>query len=119
MPHMLEIRTSPTHGRGVFTTERVHAGEVLEVAPVLPFDRKDTRRIDATALSQYVFDWGDDRTAVAFGYVSLCNHGMPPNAEVEVAEDPPTITLTACRDIPAGTEILVDYGEDHPVDSTA
>lgn len=114
---MLEIRTSPRHGRGLFTTEPVEAGEVLEVCPVVTLTPADGEAIAPTRLSQYVFDWGDGHTAMAFGYVSMCNHGEPSNAAVEVDEDPPTVTLTASTAIAADEEILIDYGPDHVVEA--
>ena len=112
---MLEVRASDRHGRGLFTTAPVASGDVLEVAPALPLDPSDTAAIDGTAVEHYVFDWGDGHTAVAFGYVSMCNHGEPANAEVQVDEDDVTLHLVAIADIPAGTEILLDYGPDHLV----
>lgn len=112
---MLEIRSSPRHGRGLFTTEPIEEGEVLEVCPVVTLSPEDGEAIAPTTLGQYVFDWGDGHTAVAFGYVSMCNHGEPSNAEVAVEEDPPTISLTASRAIAADEEVLIDYGPDHVV----
>ncbi len=112
---MLEIRRSPRHGRGLFTTEPIEAGEVLEVCPVVTLSPEDGVAIAPTTLAQYVFDWGDGHTAIAFGYVSMCNHGEPSNAEVVVEFDPPTIILTASEDIGTDEEILIDYGPDHQV----
>lgn len=112
---MLEIRSSPRHGRGLFTTEPVEAGETLEVCPAVPLTPEDGEMIAATALGEYVFDWGDGHVALAFGYVSMCNHAEPSNAEVDVSEDPPTVTLTASSDIGTDDEILIDYGPDHVV----
>lgn len=114
-PGMLEVRASDRHGRGLFTTAPVAAGDVLEVAPALPLSPEDTEVLGATALEHYVFDWGDGHTAVAFGYVSLCNHGAPSNAEAQVEDAPPTVHLVATADIAAGAEILLDYGPDHVV----
>lgn len=115
---MLEIRRSPVHGRGLFTTADVDAGEVLETVPLLVLDEHDTATVTGTVVGRYVVAWGEHLTAVAFGFLSLCNHADDPNAELQTADDlpiGPVASLVALRPIAADEEITIDYGDDHPI----
>jgi uncharacterized protein len=102
---------SELHGRGVFAARDIEAGEIIEICPVLIFPKSQLPHIRQTMLDDYYFDWGDDGAfyAVCLGYGSLYNHEYEPNAEYGMDFAAETIDFYAVKDIPAGTEITVNY----------
>jgi len=103
--HRIEIRTSPTRGRGVFARTAITAGTVIEAAPAL----------DRTIIHDYYFHWDGDpdgvgRGALGLGLVTLCNHADRANAKVERNLAQQTLDLIATAPIAAGEEITIDYG---------
>ena len=112
----VEVRQSPFHGRGLFATVAIGAGEVIAVYPLLILSQEDTAAIRGTQIHHYVFyvdenDQGQMRAAVAFGLISMCNHSPEANAEFSVDADAQTVTLSAGTNIPLDAEILIDYEE--------
>ena len=71
-------------GRGVYTSEALPAGTVIEVSPVLVMEPAARQWLDKTALHDYIFEWqpeGQEQVCVAWGYLSLYNHSYTSNAE--------------------------------------
>ena len=110
----LTIADTPNMGRGVFTSESIAKGTVVEVSPVIVMGQADRLLLDQTPLHDYIFEWGDDRTlcCMAMGYVPVYNHATPSNCEYEMDYDEDTITVTAVRDIEAGEELFINYNGD-------
>lgn len=110
----LTIADTPNMGRGVFTSESIAKGTVVEVSPVIVMGSEDRLLLDKTPLHDYIFEWGDDRTlcCMAMGYVPVYNHATPSNCEYEMDYDEDTITVTAVRDIEAGEELFINYNGD-------
>lgn len=108
LPH-LYVAPSPLGGRGVFTAREVPAGTVIELAPVILLSAKDRNSIHETHLHDYYFQWDGDRAAIALGLGSLYNHAHPANASFELDYDFEQIRFTALANIPAGSEITIDY----------
>lgn len=115
----VRLDTSPLHGRGLFATRDIAAGETLLSCPLLILSADDTAALAATRLHHYVFwvrDEADGRPvhAVAFGLISMCNHAGDAPTRFSVDAGAAMVTLTAAAPIAAGAEILIDYGEDYP-----
>ena len=113
--HRIEIRTSPTRGRGVFARTAITAGTVIEAAPALVIPAADCPALDRTIIHDYYFHWDGDpdgvgRGAVGLGLVTLCNHADHANAKVERNLAQQTLDLIATAPIAAGEEITIDYG---------
>lgn len=106
-PTKFRIGPSPLHGRGVFARSVIRRGTRIMRAPALVVEQDPGELID------YVFEWDDEKTAIALGAISLCNHSRTPNAEILTTDD--EFHLIATRTIQPGEEILIDYGPDHPV----
>lgn len=104
----VELGTSVRHGRGVFATRAFAAGEEIERCPVLVADADQAESV-VEALYGYAFDWEDGRAAIALGFGSLYNHDPEPNAEYEADHDADELLVRAKVDIPAGTEVTIDY----------
>ncbi|THH39715.1 SET domain-containing protein-lysine N-methyltransferase [Neolewinella litorea] len=105
----LYIRQSPLGGRGVFTSEAITGGTVVELAPVVVVSPEDRKIIHGTGLHDYYFVWDGDGAAIALGYGSLYNHSTTPNLDFEMDYDFEQVRFTARRDIAPGEELLIDY----------
>jgi SET domain-containing protein len=115
----LYIKEIPEKGRGVFSSVPIKAGALIEICPVIVCPPEDRTFIDQTHLYNYYFLWGDDHksTAIALGFGSLYNHSYKPNARYATYYEDQEIIFTALTDIPADTEITVNYNHD-PEDQT-
>lgn len=107
----LYIAETDNRGRGVFTAEDLHAGDVIEVCPVIIIPKRELPIIHKTVLHDYYFLWGEklDDCAIALGYGSLYNHELHPNANFILDLENLTIDIEAIRDIGAGEEITINY----------
>lgn len=107
------IAPSRVHGLGVFAIEPIRTGEVIEECPCLPLERGFEHL--PSVINHYLYEWpldGDGR-AVVWGSASVFNHDPSPNATWRTMPDPPRIVFTAARDIGAGEEVFINYGEDY------
>lgn len=98
-------------GRGVFTTENVEEGTVLEIAPVIVMSREERKLIDQTLLHDYIFEWGEkkEQCCMALGYVPVYNHSYRSNCEYEMDFDNNTISIKTVRFVKAGEELFINY----------
>jgi len=110
----LTIIDTPNMGRGVFTSEPIPLGTIVEISPVIVMGPEDRILLDKTPLHDYIFEWGEDRKqcCMAMGYVPVYNHASPSNCEYEMDYDDDTITVTAVRDIEPGEELFINYNGD-------
>lgn len=108
----LYITTSKLGGRGVFTSRDIPAGTTIENAPIIRLNLDDMEAIHETRLHDYYFLWGEHACAIALGYGSLYNHSRDPNTEYEMDFEDEDIRFFALRDIPAGSELLINYTDD-------
>ncbi len=109
----LYIAESEKKGRGVFTSDVINEGDLIEICPLVLFPQKDCEFIDKTSLFHYYFFWpGEEGGAcIALGYGSLYNHGTPPNAKIFVNLEDKEFEYRCIRQINGGEEILIDYME--------
>lgn len=97
------------HGRGIFATRKIEPDETIEICPTMELQDADI----AGRLSDYLLKSGDDENVVVlmFGYGMLYNHATDPNAEYrEHGEN--EIAFVALREISAGQEITISYGDE-------
>ncbi len=105
-PAKVAVRLSPIHGRGLFATRGIRAGERI-------LRRDDSRLVtDDNPLREgeheYHCDWiADGRVVYVQEPERYTNHSCDPNAYVEVVGR--VRYCTARRDIRAGEEITEDY----------
>jgi len=110
----IAVQDSPLHGLGVFACVDFAKDSVIERCFYLVIDDDDLQEINR--LNDYLFTSPDVKSdyLCVLGYGMIYNHGMPPNAEWQIADDDNRfIEFTALHDIRAGDEILHDYGEDY------
>lgn len=110
----LYIAESPQKGRGVFAKEYLPPGMVVEVSPVIVFDAADRRKLEETALYNYIFEWGEDNSlcCVALGYVSLYNHRSPANCEYSMYFEEALMKVTTMLSVEQGEELTINYSTD-------
>jgi uncharacterized protein len=97
------------HGRGVIAVAEISKGETIEVCPILELGEGEASGL----LDDYTVALGDGIPGVALllGYGSLYNHADEPNAEY-IASDHDAYSFIALRDIKAGEQITISYGEE-------
>ncbi|KAJ8293198.1 tRNA-specific adenosine deaminase subunit tad3 [Rhodotorula toruloides] len=128
-PHLtrapIEIATRDSSvGRGVFATEDIPAGQVIEISPVLVLSQEEykgrkegaeddgvLKGVEASQLRGYVFTWGRDGSmAVALGIGSLFNHSASPNVTYSLDYSQYTISYRTAKPVQRGDELLIFYG---------
>jgi len=109
---LINWRVVDGKGRGVFAQRLIRAGEVIEIAPVVPMGKHNIPD-DGGAPDGYVLEWREDvegeEHALVLGYVMFYNHGSNPNIHLESDFDNDTVTVTAVRDIQKDEELIWDY----------
>lgn len=105
------FKESPKGGRGVFTSEFIPIGTLIEICPVIVVSNEDRLKIHETHLHDYYFLWDREgkEAAIALGFGSLYNHDFEPNAEYQSNRKDRSIDVYAVRDIEAGEEITFNY----------
>lgn len=113
--HLVEVRTSPGCGRGIFACETIAPGTLIEAAPVIILPAADCPALDRTVIYEYYFHWdgdpdGEGRGALGLGLLTLCNHSSCPCARVDRNYARLTLDLVATAPIARGEEVTIDYG---------
>ena len=110
----LVIAPTSQKGRGVFSTEDIQKGTIIEVSPVIVMSNEDRKLLDQTLLHDYIFEWGEDPKGccMALGYIPVYNHSYRSNCEYEMDFSAELISVKAVRFIRAGEELLINYNGD-------
>jgi SET domain-containing protein len=108
---ILTVAPSQERGRGVFTTEFIPSGTVIEISPVLVLSETDRVEVEKTELYNYIFEWGENGKAccVALGYLSIYNHSYQANCSYEMEFEEERMRIVTVRDIDAGEELFINY----------
>lgn len=108
------IHIAPAHkmGRGVFTSESLRKGTIVEVAPVIVMEQSDRVLLDQTLLHDYIFEWNKNQCCMALGYVPMYNHSYTANCEYAMEYDQEQIVITTIRPINKGEELFINYNGD-------
>jgi SET domain-containing protein len=101
-------------GLGVFTSENIKEGTVIEQSPVIVMSLEERKLLDQTMLHNYIFEWGEkkDQCCMALGYIPVYNHSYQSNCEYEMDYERKIITLRAVHFIKSGEELFVNYNGD-------
>ena len=110
----LFIAPVPDKGRGVYTSEDLVKGTIIEVSPVIVMSQAERLLIDKTKLHDYIFEWGPhrDKCCMALGYISVYNHSYSSNCEYEMDFANAVIKIKTMRNIEAGEELFINYNGD-------
>lgn len=110
----IEVRKSPVHGLGVFATDKISKGELIEECPLIFLNTKKGET--NYCLIDYTFVWpkGSEWTnhVITLGYGALYNHSNDPNATWENNLENTTFNFVAIRDIEKDEEIFTFYGDE-------
>jgi SET domain-containing protein len=102
------IKKSSIHGIGVFATEDISNGELIEVCTSLDLDR-----CNRATLTEYSYTIPSEnkfnRLALLLGYGSLYNHSEDNNVDFTINSDSKRFTFFATKDISAGSELTINY----------
>ncbi|KAF2461420.1 hypothetical protein BDY21DRAFT_332042 [Lineolata rhizophorae] len=125
-PDLVLISNTPK-GRGVFAARDIPGSTVLDVCPVLVLSAEENEdHIKKTSLYHYTYNWPlpvtdcnnrntitiETRQAVIFGLGSLFNHSSRhQNVGWQRDLDQLLITYRTLRDIKAGEELCISYGD--------
>jgi uncharacterized protein len=106
------VRRSAIHGRGLFALTDFATGEVVTEyrGAVVRWEEANRTWTPPEPGHTFLFDLGDGLVidgARRGNSARWLNHSCDPNCEAEV--DGRRVVITALRDIPAGSELLLDY----------
>ncbi len=98
-------------GRGVFISQNMKAGTVIEISPVLVFSSKERKIIEESKLYHYIFEWGKSRKmgALGLGYISMYNHDYASNCDYEMDFETNLMTIKVVKDVKKGEELYINY----------
>jgi hypothetical protein len=109
----LYIAKSDTHRWGVFTSEDINMHDVLQESPYCTFSYNELRK-KGDILIRYTYDSSENIYAndcvLGFGFAGIYNHSSDYNAAYELDTVNEVMRHYATEDIPAGSEIYIDYG---------
>ena len=110
----LFVAPAANMGRGVFTSENIVEGTVIEISPVIVMSADERKLLDKTLLHDYIFEWESDKgkCCLALGYVSIYNHSYKSNCEYEMDFDTELIKIKTVHFIKAGEELFINYNGD-------
>jgi len=105
---VLDTRTKT--GKGLFACVEIPKGEFI----VEYTGEKIPTKVADALKTRYLFELDDDWTIDGESLSNIAryiNHSCEPNAEAEIHDD--HILISAIRDIKAGEEISIDYGDEY------
>lgn len=105
----LFIDNTSAMGRGVFTSERIPAGTVVEIAPVIVMSSEDRHLLDKTLLHDYIFEWEGDKCCMALGLVPIYNHSYASNCEYFMDYTNDSILIKTVSVVKKGAELSINY----------
>jgi len=100
------VKTSSTHGYGVFTLKALRKGAIIEECYLILSKKGGDK-----GLEDYYFD-AKGKYGVMTGFGSIYNHSDEPNADYAISIRNKLATITAQRALKAGEEILISYGDE-------
>jgi hypothetical protein len=123
-PGALDVRrvayTGEAVGRGVFALVDIPIrGTLVERAHAILIPAVEyAQHVSKTVLEHYVYSvpgqHNQSGMLVALGIGSLFNHSRTPNVEYRVSAAEQMITYVTCREIKAGEELFIFYGDHVP-----
>lgn len=111
----VQVRMTPTMGKGCFALEDIKKNTLIESSPVIlvhkdTFSNLNMMNGGVHKISEYPFGWGrDGLCALAMGYGGIYNHRVEMNVAWRPNYDLESIQYTTCRDIEAGEELFIRY----------
>lgn len=107
----IEIRRSDRNGWGVFARRNIKKYSLLEEVPIIVIDAEKMVGIDECL--KYSYGFSDTQNMIGLGFAGLYNHSFDPNANWKKDHVNMIMEHFAIKDIAAGEEILINYGEEN------
>lgn len=108
------VRRSELHRWGVFALRDIQKDEMLEEAPYFVVPMDEINAAPSCLTYSYWLDGGS--MLIGTGGACLYNHSYEPNADYQIDKVNEIIRHYATRDIEAGEEITINYGEENAKD---
>lgn len=110
----LQVKITEKKGRGVFTSQAIPAGTMVENSPVIVMKKTDRLHLDKTLLHDYIFEWGiqKDQCCMALGLIPIYNHSYESNCEYFMDFEEHSMMVKTVIDIKEGEELTVNYNGD-------
>ncbi len=110
----LQVKITEIKGRGVFASQAIPAGTMVENSPVIVMKKADRLHLDKTLLHDYIFEWGinKDQCCMALGLIPIYNHSYESNCEYFMDFEEQTMMVKTVIDIKEGEELTVNYNGD-------
>jgi len=113
-PQKIKIQDIKGKGRGIFATQDIKKGEIIEHCPIIFLSEKEIKFLNNESdilKFYYLFQYAIDKYCIMLGYGSLYNHSKDANADIDYDSNEPKnfITFTAIKDIKTGEEVVYDY----------
>ncbi|KAG9016298.1 hypothetical protein FRB90_003378 [Tulasnella sp. 427] len=110
-PFGLVIRQTETKGRGVFATQSIPSGTIVDISPVILFPKENyATYAKQTIVDDYAFVWGDGNMALALGLGSMMNHDENPNVSHSIVRETKCIKFITMKPVQTGDELCIYYG---------
>ena len=109
----IEIRRSDKNGWGIFARRNIKKHSLLEEVPIIVVDSE--KLVDVEECLKYSYGFSDTQNMIGLGFAGLYNHSFEPNADWRKDHINMTMEHFSIRDIVAGEEILINYGEENIV----
>lgn len=109
-PYLYIDKTSGK-GKGVFSREKIAAGTVVEISPVIVMSKEDRVHLDKTLLHDYIFEWGkdSDQCCMALGIIPIYNHSYKSNCEYFMDFEEASMFIKTVKVIKPGEELTINY----------
>jgi len=110
----LHLDKTAKAGRGVFTSERIPKGTVIEISPVVVMSNEDRIHLDKTKLHDYIFEWGKEQKqcCMALGLIPMYNHSYKSNCEYIMDYEDELMYIQTVTVIKKGEELTINYNGD-------
>lgn len=118
-PTKIQIGYSPVHYRGIFATDDIEAGEIVERCPIVPLAWRMNYQKDP-AVWAYCFTQvcpceeckrHGGHFIMVLGYGQIYNHQDDNNADLKINMKDQIADVIAKKPIKKGEEIFVSYGD--------
>jgi SET domain-containing protein len=113
-PYKVYVAKSFVHGWGVFASQKIYEGELIEATPI--YDLGMVQGEPDSIMIDYRFNWPQgsgnnwEKQVIPWGYGCLYNHSKDANAYWRSNLENETFEFVANRDIEIDEEIFTYYG---------
>jgi uncharacterized protein len=114
----MKITMYENMGRGVQTTSKVKAGEVVHMAEILVLSANDTKILnEQTELQYYTFKYNETQDCLVLGHGEIFNHNDQPNVSYSLVEleGRSMMQFKAIMDIEPKQQLFINYAADTEV----